>query len=69
MMETTLKTQRRLGIDISMIGAREEILWEGQEVKQKNYHLQQMNPWKSRFNLRGLDPRNLLDFFSYIRTN
>ena len=48
MMETTLKTQRRLGIDISMIGAREEILWEGQEVKQKNYHLQQMNPWKEQ---------------------
>ena len=42
------ETQRRLGIDINMIGARERRLWEGQEVKQKNYHLQQMNPWKEQ---------------------
>ena len=41
------ETQRRLGIDINMIGAREK-LWEGQEVKQKNYHPQQMNPWKEQ---------------------
>ena len=39
--------QKRLGIDINMIGAREETLGK-QEVRQKNYHPQQMNPWKEQ---------------------
>ena len=39
--------QKRLGIDINMIGAREETL-EKQEVRQKNYHPQQMSQWKEQ---------------------
>ena len=39
--------QKRLGIDINMIGAREETLGKP-EVRQKNYHPQQMNPWKGQ---------------------
>ena len=41
------ETQRKLGIDINMIGAREETLGK-QEVRQKHCHLQQMNPWKEQ---------------------
>ena len=41
------ETQNRLGIDINMIGAREETLGK-QEVRQKNYHPQQMNPWREQ---------------------
>ena len=41
------ETQKRLGIDINMIGAREETLGKT-EVRQKNYHLQQMNPWREQ---------------------
>ena len=37
------ETQKKLGIDINMIGAREETLGK-QEVRQKNCHPQQMNP-------------------------
>ena len=39
--------QKKLGIDINMIGAREETLGKP-EVRQKNYHPQQMNPWKGQ---------------------
>ena len=31
---------------------QEKKLWEGPEVKQKNYHLQQMNPWKEQITLK-----------------
>ena len=41
------ETQQKLGIDINMIGAREETLGK-QEVRQKDFHLQQMNPWKEQ---------------------
>ena len=41
------ETQKTLGIDINMIGAREEKLGK-QEVRQKNCHLQQMNPWREQ---------------------
>ena len=41
------ETQRKLGIDINMIGAREETLGK-LEVRQKNCHPQQMNPWKEQ---------------------
>ena len=41
------ETQKRLGIDINMIGPRKETLGKP-EVRQKNYHLQQMNPWKEQ---------------------
>ena len=39
--------QKKLGIDINMIGAREETLGK-QEVRQKNCHPQQMSPWKEQ---------------------
>ena len=41
------ETHRKLGIDINMIGAREETLGK-QEVRQKNCHPQQINPWKEQ---------------------
>ena len=41
------ETQKRLGIDINMIGAREETLGK-LEVRQKNCHPQQMNPWREQ---------------------
>ena len=41
------ETQKRLGIDINMIGAREETLGK-HEVRQKNCHAQQMNPWREQ---------------------
>ena len=41
------ETQKKLAIDINMIGAREETLGKP-EVRQKNYHPQQMNPWKEQ---------------------
>ena len=41
------ETQKKLGIDINMIGAREETLGK-LEVRQKNCHPLQMNPWKEQ---------------------
>ena len=41
------ETQKKLGIDINMIGARKETL-ETLEVKQKHCLLQQMNLWKEQ---------------------
>ena len=41
------ETQRKLGIDINMIGAREETLGRTRS-ETKDYHLQQMNPWKEQ---------------------
>ena len=38
---------RKLGIDINKIGAKEETLGK-LEVRQKNCHPQQMNPWKEQ---------------------
>ena len=41
------ETQKKLGIDINMIGARKETLGKT-KVRQKHCHLQQMNPWKEQ---------------------
>ena len=41
------ETQKKLGIDINMIGARDKTLGKP-EVRQKNYHPQQMNPCKEQ---------------------
>ena len=41
------ETPKKLGIDINMIGAREETLGK-KEVRQKNCHPQQMNPWREQ---------------------
>ena len=40
-------TQRKLGLDISMIGARKETLGKP-EVRLKKCPLQEMNPWKEQ---------------------
>ena len=39
--------QKRLGIDINMIGAREETQGKTRS-ETKNYHPQQMSPWKEQ---------------------
>ena len=41
------ETQKKLGIDINMIGARDKTLGK-LEVRQKNCHHQQMNPWNEQ---------------------
>ena len=41
------ETQKRLGIDINMIGARKETLGKP-EVRQKHCHLLQINPWREQ---------------------
>ena len=41
------ETQKKLDLEINMIGAREETLGKTRS-KQKNYHLQPMNPWKEQ---------------------
>ena len=44
------EAQKKLGIDINMIGAREETL--GRTRSETNhYHLQQMSPWKEQISL------------------
>ena len=40
-------TQKKLGLDINMIGAREETLGK-QEVRPKKCPLQEMSPWKEQ---------------------
>ena len=41
------ETQKKLGIDINMIGARAETMGKP-EMKQKNCPPQQMSPWKEQ---------------------
>ena len=41
-------TQRILGLDIGMIGAREETHWEGLGVRPRKCPHLEMNPWKEQ---------------------